>query len=845
MELVKKNCYSMPQVTALFYDELATIILKRQLNAKVQSWIDEEIANEFQDKYVTDIDVESVAQASEGFVSSGLFYSLEHEGSVAGIAIDIVKLTDSMVVPAAKSADLESPVCAVCLNPLFRLLKSCEEVRNGNLDDIDALLGCPVKTINIDNLQKPDKYSVKERKHICAYIFNTINWFREMLNAFSSHPDPELRLKVIERLENIIRLQDVLQSFLKFSPELKPPASEKNLEFLSTVKEVCIKVKAKPLSFQKQQKSNSQLKKDSSVTQCDESISQREEEKKTSKNMLTTNLLDHFKVYYRDLDITVFSVFSWAPISNSFGENSKEAKQDDALEAKVSAEQVAFLLNDLYYKVNESLKPKQKLINLSKVKQKLINLSKVKQKLINLSKNLHNQNSHTHIPFVSENCMVDRVLDLTSVLCLHLENASAFYQALASDEEDLDDSYLPSSNSDHMEACYSLVLQVLIAVTSWSGFSNDANEELLESFFVHIYNRVHTTSEVKVTREQLLRESFVYLENFSNSVPNLNCAVLLVKLLISIENKANLADLRTKLGNLGKKFLQKKWSIVDCEMMSKRSELIQQLLRTYVTYSDDRFDCLSTITSTGMTELIESEGRQASQTYPLLTKQSFGCFFRNILCELVQGVKQISSTKDGTNDNAVCQWNAAIKVLQMLTKLIKMFTAKSNISALLKQGQKFIDVFLRSGMPILDKMFRLKKDDVLNMLKTLQHSTRMLHHICSHSKSVGDIALVAHVPPMKRSLESFVYRVKVMLTLHNCQDAFWIGNLKNRNIQGTEILSQRPASPSESESVDCGANSGDEEKSNSDDDNVDKTDDDESSKEDNKSDELICSDTEY
>ncbi|XP_033118611.1 Fanconi anemia group D2 protein-like [Anneissia japonica] len=129
------------------------------------------------------------------------------------------------------------------------------------------------------------------------------------------------------------------------------------------------------------------------------------------------------------------------------------------------------------------------------------------------------------------------------------------------------------------------------------------------------------------------------------------------------------------------------------------------------------------------------------------------------------------------------KWNAAIKILHMLTKLIKIFSAKPNILAMLKHGQKFIDVFLRSGMPVLDKVFRHKKEEVLNLLKTLQHSTRMLHHICSHSKAVCDVSLIAHVPVMKRSLESFVYRVKAMLTLHNCQDAFWIGNLKNRDLQ--------------------------------------------------------------
>lgn len=52
-----------------------------------------------------------------------------------------------------------------------------------------------------------------------------------------------------------------------------------------------------------------------------------------------------------------------------------------------------------------------------------------------------------------------------------------------------------------------------------------------------------------------------------------------------------------------------------------------------------------------------------------------------------------------------------------------------------------------------------------------------------------DTSLTNHVPGLKKSLELFVYRVKAMLTLNNCQEAFWIGNLKNRNLKVQSSLS--------------------------------------------------------
>ena len=46
-----------------------------------------------------------------------------------------------------------------------------------------------------------------------------------------------------------------------------------------------------------------------------------------------------------------------------------------------------------------------------------------------------------------------------------------------------------------------------------------------------------------------------------------------------------------------------------------------------------------------------------------------------------------------------------------------------------------------------------------------------------------DIALTNQVPLLKKSLETFVYRVKAMLTMAQCLEAFWLGNLKNRDLR--------------------------------------------------------------
>ncbi|XP_021344891.1 Fanconi anemia group D2 protein-like, partial [Mizuhopecten yessoensis] len=118
------------------------------------------------------------------------------------------------------------------------------------------------------------------------------------------------------------------------------------------------------------------------------------------------------------------------------------------------------------------------------------------------------------------------------------------------------------------------------------------------------------------------------------------------------------------------------------------------------------------------------------------------------------------------------------------------FDGRVLLGTALKCGRQFLDIFLRQGMPLLDNMFRSHRDDVQSLLKNLQLSTRALHHMCGHSKIMKNLALTNQVPFLKKSLEAFVYRVKVMLTVNKCLEAFWLGNLKNRDLKGEEIMSQ-------------------------------------------------------
>ncbi|KAL1272543.1 hypothetical protein QQF64_028405 [Cirrhinus molitorella] len=178
-------------------------------------------------------------------------------------------------------------------------------------------------------------------------------------------------------------------------------------------------------------------------------------------------------------------------------------------------------------------------------------------------------------------------------------------------------------------------------------------------------------------------------------------------------------------------------------------------------------------------------------------------YYKSMMAELERAIRKIPPSKQTDNQEVQSEklltWNLAVRDFHILINLVKMFDSRPVLTVCLKYGRLFLESFLKLGMPLLDYSFKKHKEDVQSLLKTFQLSTRQLHHMCGHSKIRQDTGLTNHVPALKKSLEQFVYRVKAMLTLNHCQEAFWLGNLKNRDLKGEEILSQRSQAADEEE----------------------------------------------
>lgn len=57
-------------------------------------------------------------------------------------------------------------------------------------------------------------------------------------------------------------------------------------------------------------------------------------------------------------------------------------------------------------------------------------------------------------------------------------------------------------------------------------------------------------------------------------------------------------------------------------------------------------------------------------------------------------------------------------------------------------------------------------------------------------QAIKDTTIIALVPQLRETIAQLVYKVKAALAANNCSSGFWAGNLKNKDLNGDEILSQ-------------------------------------------------------
>ncbi|XP_022047915.2 Fanconi anemia group D2 protein [Acanthochromis polyacanthus] len=786
LELVKSSSESSPEAAALYYDELANLISNTTLDPQVQEMIGSSVLEDFQDDFIVDIGPE--IKGSFPFPAR-VMYKLDEGESQSEIAINLLPVLVQDLQNKGEQQNqtkkAQKRVSPLCLSPFFRLLRLCEQKQHqGDLEEIDGLLGCPLIVTDMDVVEKVESLSKAEKEFLCTLLFHTINWFREIINGFCGVKEIEMKMKVMTRLQNITFLQTLLERALAATPGYVPPVS--NFDGEST--DGIVPSSAAPVN--KAKKDGAGKKRKAPGKNSSESNSQPEEateaeetqqeqpEKEKEKELRPGVSLASYRPFFRELDMEVLSVLQCGLLSRSLLDS--ELHTNVREEVLLGPAELVFLLEDMLRKLDFSLTaaPAKRAPFLKGRADKSVGFSHLQQR--------------------SSKDIASCCVELMPALCSHLENCHNHFQTLLSENNGVVDG--PATDEQEyqlMSSGYQLLLQVLNTTFSWSGFSQPGQRSLLKKALGVLAGRLKEGG-AELTMEQLVKHSFEYLLNFRSTMPNLSTALSLSQLLSTVSEKGGSSTTyREQTASLARRFLCQDWVTAsgEKERGAKFNEALHSLLSIYLEHVEDVLKAVEEIAEKGMQELITMSKDESSTSWPTLNRQTFLVFYKVLMAELEKAVRKIPAGKmsDSTEAQSVklLTWTLAVRDFHIMVNLVKIFDSRPVLNVCLKYGRLFLESFLKLGMPLLDYSFKRHKEDVQSLLKTFQLSTRQLHHMCGHSKIHQDTSLTNHVPALKKSLELFVYRVKATLTLNNCQEAFWIGNLKNRNLKGEEILSQR------------------------------------------------------
>ncbi|KAF2367869.1 Fanconi anaemia protein FANCD2 [Trinorchestia longiramus] len=849
LDMVQVCTASCPPASALFMDELSSTILRDGINLKLERWLSGKLEESFENMFVVDLEPASPETATPLMqLPLQLAFDLEVEEQ-AEIVLNLATLVEkleqhrqqqksSKASRAATIADTQNSgaqmqTIILTLAPHLRLLRmlTCH-LNNGDLTAIDGLLGCPVYYPHPDVLTSegfsglpPDQQSL-----VLSCLFFAANWFRELINAFVTQKAPELKKKVYARLRNLLEVERTLSTLLPLCPSYRPHVVASHVDpdtTLTLPTPAGCSAAAGSRKKGRKPKSSKKSKPETTVsaTQASQAPATLAPSQPSTSQPPATQLpltqppqeklkncdLSACTPFLRELHLDVFSLLFRTMCLDV--DLQSAGNQLSVLEAD-------FLLTDL---------------NL-----KLAHVFGAAKRSSALDKNTSDKGAgFWHLSLFSAEEVASQTHRFVKPICVHLDNISTLFSSLIADHDGiLDCSGVLNERTLPVARVQRQLLTALQLLLTWPQLHAHCN--IYTAMLVLVCRKTwphHSMEEVQaLPLQQLVWGAFCYARRQIHALLELGSAVLLVRLLESIVGLAKLLgyesvpedreqeseeasssthlsdespELRNlysyKLGEVVTSVLQRNWTTAAEGLPDKGTvynQRIAVLLQCWLRTSTRSLTAIHHICTTGLEEYTGSSGRDpVSDTFPTLNKGTLGIYVSCLLSNLSPSVKKALAAAELFNLSADLSeeeenrryfdvWGSAVDVYTKLFRVVKQHHSRHLLSACLKYARPFLELFLHVGMSVMDTCLRSRKDEVCKLFKTLQSATRILQTMCTESKVKKDVTLTSHVPVIRRSLATLVFRVKAMLVRHNCSQAFWLGVLKNRNLDGDIIASQ-------------------------------------------------------
>ena len=631
------------------------------------------------------------------------------------------------------------------------------------MEDIDSILGCYIRALPLDDIVTCERSTVG--------LLALINLVIEQINVFHVERRPSMRNKLVKRIKLLQELlgllrkvpvvDDMVPMVFDLAEDLGTSKSKKGQSSKSTLNDSAADV-SKDMSLFDPTKTGTMK----TSTQLDKSENDVEAGAaavtKPKKHVSSWSSGVKFRGFIRELDIRTMAILNLS-IESTLQSNESSA-QSEVEPMTLGLPETCMMLEDLLSKCKFKLKP------------------------ASVFSKPENSLGFSRVASLSETKFTQQILSILPALCQTMEDNVSQPKETSSDSQETSQNQ-SAMNSTLEEIAmlednpfgvktFELVFSILELVFSWSGFAT--NSQISTECFSILASRTQnqTQGPLSVRRKHALH----YLLNFEKSCQSFSSTINLLKCCSVISDSKD-----QRISDICKSCLQREWDITEDEKENKVrfNEGVGYLVRTFLSHSsENQGDLLDLLVE--QLDVVVKKDEDVEKIFPTFTRATLPTIYKIVLTKLVEYQKSISSDKENGLDILTnCVGNFA-----NLITYIKIIESRPLLRSALLYGQKFLESFLAIGLPLLSPMISDNYVEVQSILKKIQTSTRQLHHATTHSKSLKDIALTARVPLLKKFLEAFLLKVKAIFAHHGCTDAFWVGNLKQRNLKGEEIVSQ-------------------------------------------------------
>lgn len=631
----------------------------------------------------------------------------------------------------------------------------------------------------------------KDLDSVCDIVFLSINWFRETVNYFSVFKETETRRQILVRLKNILFLEERLKGLLSRNPQYRPPAvlfSEDTNDWTPPTS-AQDKTKSKKGKGKKGGKGKGKGKPltDATMNGTMHLNTQTSVAGPVASSTLIGNIslaensttgvklffdLSPYRPFFRELDLTILHIFSYVVVTTE----SEPTYVEEKLDPKLRPAELLFLLKDIAGKVERRL------------------VSGGKKKGFPGQGFCAASTGNINLMSLSEAAFVEKIACVLPKIFANLDVLKEYFQRLIRLNDGIMDCVnMYNESCDLFSQCIKFGFEMAASFFSWNGFQSADKSGILLSCLKGLVERLDIGMSDSVSIATLAEKVVHYLMTFTENIVSSEVAGSHLTLLDALVRVAgNSKVTRKAVAQAATTYAKNCWQTSQGKEKGALFNVqVEKFFSIYLEYSENILKEMMEILDNGVQDVFDNKGKDYNnETYQTISRGSLGVIYRVCLQKLSVYVKKITYGVTKDKDEQLEQWAITTNLLHKAVNPLKTWRNRSILMAVLKLSKPFLDHFLKHGMILLESMFKRKGTDCINIIKTLQTSTRYLHYICSSTKTDHDIALANHVPFLKKSLEAVVYRVQAMMAANNCGDAFWMGNLKNRDLQGEEILSQ-------------------------------------------------------